>query len=77
MSGEDIDALKVLKLIILDQAVSFHVLEESAFQNAKHLAKVATRSLIGIKRLINYSMKDLQVYLGVESQELLTTLGAF
>jgi DNA-binding PucR family transcriptional regulator len=34
------------------------------------------QSLVGIKRLINYSMKDLVDYLGFESQELLKTLGA-
>ena len=77
MSDEDINALEALELGIVDQVVPFKKLEESALQVAQRLAKMPARSLVGIKRLINYSMKDLKDYLDFESQELLKTLGAF
>ncbi|MGD8523473.1 MAG: enoyl-CoA hydratase/isomerase family protein [Desulfobacterales bacterium] len=76
MSDEDINALEALELGIVDQVVPYHKLEESAIQVAQRLAKLPIQSLVGIKRLINYSMKDLVDYLGFESQELLKTLGA-
>ena len=77
MSDEDIKAPEALKLGIVDQVVPYHILEESAIQKAQHLAKLPTCTLVGIKRLINYSMKDLKDYLDMESQEMLKTLGAF
>jgi 2-(1,2-epoxy-1,2-dihydrophenyl)acetyl-CoA isomerase len=76
MSDEDINALEALELGIVDQVVPYNILEESALQMAQRLAKMPTRSLAGIKRLINYSMKDLKDYLSFESQELLKTLEA-
>ena len=77
MSDENINALEALALGMVDQVVPYHRLEESAVLMARGLAKMPTRSLIGIKRLINYSIKDLKDYLGLESQELYKTLGAF
>ena len=76
MSDEDINVLEALELGIVDQVVPYNKLEESAIQVAQRLAKMPTRSLVGIKRLINYSIKDLKDYLSFESQELLKTLGA-
>jgi enoyl-CoA hydratase/carnithine racemase len=76
MSDVDINALEALKLGMVDQVVPYHQLEESAIKKAQHLAKLPTCTLIGIKRLINYSMKDLKDYLDMESQELLKTIGA-
>ncbi len=76
-SKEDIKAIEALKLGIVDQVVPFYELEEVAIQMAQGLAKGPTNTLAGIKRLINYSMKDLKNYLGFESQELMKIIGAF
>ena len=52
---------------IVDQVVPLEKLEETAIQVAQDLSKRSIRSLVGIKRLINYSMKDIQDYLDFES----------
>jgi 2-(1,2-epoxy-1,2-dihydrophenyl)acetyl-CoA isomerase len=77
MSEKDINALEALEIGIVDQVVPYDKLEETAIQAAKNLTKRSIRSLVGIKRLINYSMKDLRDYLSFESQELLKTIGTF
>jgi 2-(1,2-epoxy-1,2-dihydrophenyl)acetyl-CoA isomerase len=76
MSDEDINTLEALEIGIVDQVVPYNKLEETAIQMAQRLAKMPTRSLVGIKRLINYSIKDLKDYLGFESLELLKIIGA-
>ena len=74
-SEEDNNAIEALELGIVDQVVPNKELEKTAIQLALRLANRPTRSLAGIKRLINYSMKDLRDYLSFESQELLKTIG--
>ena len=76
MSNEDINAPEALELGMVDQVVPYHQLEESAIEVAQRLAKMLTPSLLGIKYLVNYSVKDLKDYLDVECQELIKTLGA-
>lgn len=76
MSEKDINALAALDMGIVDQVVPNHKLEETAIQIAQDLAKRPSRSLVGIKRLINYSMKDIKDYLDFESCELLKTIGS-
>ena len=76
MSDEDINAPEALGLGMVDQVVPYHQLEESAIEVARRLAKMPTPSLVGIKHLVNYSVRDLKDYLEMESQELLKTLGA-
>ena len=75
MSEKNIDALEALEMGIVDQVVPYNKLEEAANQIASDLAKRSIRSLQGIKRLINYTMKDFQDYLEFESFELLKTMG--
>jgi 2-(1,2-epoxy-1,2-dihydrophenyl)acetyl-CoA isomerase len=75
MSGKDISALEAFEMGIVDQMVAYDKLEETAIQIAQEWAKRSIRSLVGIKRLINYSIKDLRDYLSFESQELLKTVG--
>jgi len=75
MSEKDINALEALEIGIVDQVILFNKLEETAIQIAHEWAKRPIRSLVGIKRLINYSIKDLRDYLSFESQELLKTIG--
>jgi 2-(1,2-epoxy-1,2-dihydrophenyl)acetyl-CoA isomerase len=75
MSEKDIDAFEALEMCIVDQVVPYRKLEKTAIQIAHDLTKRPIRSLEGIKRLINYTMKDIQDYLDFESFELLKTLG--
>jgi len=77
MSEKDINAVEAQKLGFVDQVVPLDKLEETAIQMAQHWAKRPICSLAGIKRLINYSIKDLKDYLSFESQELLKTIGTF
>jgi len=76
-SEEDINAIEALDLGIVDQVVPHKKLEKEAIQAARRIANRPTRSLAGIKRLINYSMKDLKDYLSFESQELMKIIGVF
>jgi len=75
MSGKDISALEAFEMGIVDQMVAYDKLEETAIQIAQEWSNRSIRSLVGIKRLINYSIKDLRDYLSFESQELLKTVG--
>jgi 2-(1,2-epoxy-1,2-dihydrophenyl)acetyl-CoA isomerase len=75
MSEKDIDALEAFEMGIVDQVVPYNKLEETAIQTAQDFAKRSIRSLVGIKRLINYSIKDIQNYLDFESYEILRTMG--
>jgi enoyl-CoA hydratase/carnithine racemase len=75
MSEKDIDAPEAFEMGIVDQVVPFNKLEETAIQTAQDFAKMSIRSLVGIKRLINYSIKDIQNYLDFESYEILKTMG--
>jgi len=77
MSEKEISAPEALEIGFVDQVVPDSKLEETAIQTAQDWTQRATRSLIGIKRLLNYSMKDLTDYLNFESDELLKTIGFF
>lgn len=76
MSEENLSALDALELGIVDQAVPHKILEETTLQVAKNFASRKTSSLVGLKRLISYSMKDLENYLNFENQELMRLIGA-
>jgi 2-(1,2-epoxy-1,2-dihydrophenyl)acetyl-CoA isomerase len=75
MSDKDISALEALKIGIVDQIVPNNKLEDTAIQIAHDFSRRSMRSLEGIKKLINYTMKDIQNYLDYESFELLRTIG--
>jgi enoyl-CoA hydratase/carnithine racemase len=75
MSEKRINALGALEMGIVDQVVPYNKLEETSIQLTQDLAKRSIRSLVGIKRLINYSMGEIKNYLDFESCELLKTIG--
>jgi enoyl-CoA hydratase/carnithine racemase len=75
MSDENISALDALELGIVDQVVPQGILEETALQKANNFASRKTHSLAGLKRLVNYSMKDLKDYLNFENRELMRLIG--
>ena len=72
-----ISAPEALEIGFVDQVVPYDKLEETAMQTAQAWTRRSTRSLLGIKRLLNYSMKDLTDYLSFESGELLKTIAFF
>jgi 2-(1,2-epoxy-1,2-dihydrophenyl)acetyl-CoA isomerase len=75
MSDKIFNAPEALEMGIVDQVVPYSRLEEEAYKIAQDFTKRSKRSLEGIKKLINYNMKDLQDYLEFESFELLKTIG--
>ena len=70
-------AFEALDMGIVDQVVPDDKLEETAIQFAQDLTRKSIRSLAGIKKLINYNIKDLQDYLDFESFEMLKTIGTW
>ncbi len=77
MSEKAIDAAEAFEIGLVDQVVADDQLEQTALAAAGDLAQQATGALLGIKRLLNYTMKDLEDYLKFESDELLKTVSLF
>ncbi len=75
MSEKNLNAIEALEIGMVDQVVPYNKLEETAIQVASDWTKRSMRCLVGIKRLINYTMGDVQDYLDFESVELLRTIG--
>ncbi|MCD6298669.1 MAG: enoyl-CoA hydratase/isomerase family protein [Deltaproteobacteria bacterium] len=71
LSGEDNTAQEAMKLGIVDKVVPFYQLEESALKAAHDFAQTPASALWGVKRLVNYSMKDLKDYLELENEVLI------
>lgn len=77
LSEKDISAQEAMELGIVNKVVPFEALENEAFSTAKYFARKPATSMTGIKKLLNYSMKDLPDYLEFETQELINVLGQF
>ena len=75
MSEKEVSASEALEIGFVDQVVPDNKLEETAIQTAQDWTRRSTGSLIGIKRLLNFSIKDLTDYLQFESGEFLKTIG--
>ncbi len=75
LSDRDISAHEALKLGIVDKIVPEEKLEEAALEMAQHLARKPGSTLTVVKRLLNYSIKDLKSYLDFENQEILKIIG--
>ncbi len=71
LSGKDISAQEALSLGIVDEVVPANKLKERALSKAREFAQQPRRSLSGIKRLLNYSLRDLKNYLDFENEILL------
>jgi len=70
LSEEEITAQEALMLGIVDKVVALSDLEEATLKTAQHVAQKPAGSLSGVKRLLNYSMRDLKDYLEFENEEL-------
>jgi enoyl-CoA hydratase/carnithine racemase len=65
---KEISAPEAIKYGIVDQVVPLEKLEEAALEIAHRFGRLHSRSLSGMKRLVNYSSKDLEEYLEIENK---------
>jgi 2-(1,2-epoxy-1,2-dihydrophenyl)acetyl-CoA isomerase len=70
----DIIADEAMKLGIVDRVVPQEELEKAAIDTARRFAQKPARSLVGLKKLINYSMNNLKDYMAIEYKELIKVL---
>lgn len=70
LSDKDITAQEAMRLGFVNKVVPLDKLEEAAIKMAQRFAQKPARSLSGVKKLLNYPMKDLKDYLGLENQVL-------
>lgn len=70
LSTEDITAYEALDFGIVNKIFPSGELERAAFNTAQRFAEIPANSLWGIKKLLNYSTKDLGEYLELENKEL-------
>jgi enoyl-CoA hydratase/carnithine racemase len=70
LSEEEITAQEALRLGMVDKVVALSNLEEVVIKTAQHFAQKPAGSLSGVKRLLNYSMRDLKDCLEFENEEL-------
>jgi len=71
LSDEDMSAQKALKLGIVNEVVPVEKLEEISLDRARGFARKPANTLQGVKRLLSYSLKDLQDYLKLENEVLI------
>jgi enoyl-CoA hydratase/carnithine racemase len=75
LSDTDITADEAMKLGIVDKVFPQEELEKAAVDTARNFAQKPSRSLAGLKKLLNYSMIDLKDYMAIEYKELIKVLG--
>ena len=76
ISGSDMTAYEAMKLGIVHEVIPASKLEEAVLDTAKRFAKKPLSSLAGIKKLINYTLKDFKHYMDLEYQELFRIVGS-
>jgi len=70
--NKDIDASKALELGLVDRVVASANFDQSALDIAHMFAdNHAKTTIAGLKKLINFSKKDLETYFEIEKQEIL------
>lgn len=74
LSNKVVTAHEALELGIVDKVVPHNELDDVTVKTAKHFAQSPTTSLAGTKKLLNYSLKDLNDHLEYENHELLNIL---
>lgn len=67
---DEIAADQALELGIVDRVVPQSALESTALRAAHKISQVQPRTLSGVKRLTNFSLQELKVYLARETEEL-------
>jgi len=74
LSGEDMDADYLLRLKLVDRIVPSDKLKETALETARNYTSQNGASLVGVKRLVNYALKDLKNYLEYENEQIIQIL---
>ena len=68
LCGEDVGAAKALQLGIVDKVVPLEDLDRMALETARSYARLPSGYSIGIKKLLNFGIKELCHYLEFENQ---------
>jgi 2-(1,2-epoxy-1,2-dihydrophenyl)acetyl-CoA isomerase len=74
LSNKVVTAQEALELGLVDKVVPLKELDDTTIKTANHFAQSPTTSLSGTKKLLNYSLKDLNDHLEYENDELLNIL---
>lgn len=74
LTSEGITARDALKLGIVDKIVPYYEFEDAVLNTAQNFAQKPYTSLSGIKKLLNYSLKDLEEHLRHENDLLIYVL---
>lgn len=67
---EEITAQEALRIGIVDKVVALCDVEEAALNTAQQFAQKPAGTLCGVKKLLNYSMRDVKEYLEFENETL-------
>ena len=67
-SGEDITADQAYQMSIVDQVVPLKDLEQKALEKAQRFVQLPCGYAVGIKKLLNFDLKELNRYLEFESE---------
>lgn len=76
LANRDIPASEALEKGVVDKVVPEDKLKSEALATARQFAQKPATSLRGVKRLLNFSHRDLRDYLELENQELLGILSS-
>jgi len=68
LSGEDITAVQAHQLGLVDKVVPLEDLDRMALETAQSYAQLPSGYAIGIKKLLNFDLKDLSRYLEFENE---------
>lgn len=71
LSDKNMSAQEALKLGIVDEVIPLEKLEEISLDRARRFARKPASTLQGVKRLLSYSLKELQDYLKLENEALI------
>jgi len=77
LSDKDMSAQEALKLGIVNEVVPLKELEEISLDRARGFARKPASTLQGVKRLLGFSLKDLQDYLKLENEVLIRITQSF
>ena len=67
LSSEEITAIQAHQLGIVDKVVPLKVLDQVALETAQSYARLSSSYAIGIKKLLNFDIKELERYLEYEN----------
>ena len=76
LSREDLPASRALELKLVDEVVANSELEAAALKAARRFSDFPASSVFGIKRLLNFSHRELREFLELENQVLLNCVSS-